>query len=146
MTRPVFDRQSQESQSTCSTIRKKREPGGSNPPDKRESTMQGNHPLEANSNKLVPSLSEQKSQEPATEIQAKEESEPLISASGEQEELYDVYTIPGGVVILRADETVIETTVAGTTTTEGNTEQKQTPEQGTEPLRTEKERTRLAIL
>ncbi len=108
--------------------------------------MQGNHTLEANSNKLVPSLSEQNNQEPATEIPAKEESEPLISASGEQEELYDVYTIPGGVVILRADETVIETTLAGTTTTEGNTEQKQAPEQGTEPLRTGKEQTRLAIL
>jgi hypothetical protein len=108
--------------------------------------MQGNHTLEANSNKLVPSLSEQNSQEPATEIPSKEEPAPLTSASGEQEELYDVYTIAGGVVILRADETVIETTVAGTTTTEGNTEQKQTPEQGTEPLRTEKERTRLAIL
>ncbi len=108
--------------------------------------MQGNHTLEANSNKLVPSRSEQNSQEPAIEIPAKEEPEPLTSASEEQEELYDVYTIPGGVVILRADENVIETTLAGTTTTEDNTEQKQTPEQKTDPLRTGKKQTRLAIL
>ncbi len=114
--------------------------------DKRESTMQGKHTLEANSNKLVPSLSEQNSQEPDTEIPSKEEPEPLTSASEEEEELYDVYTIPGGVVILRADENVIETTLAGTTTTEGNTEQKQAPEQKTEPLRTGKEQTRLTIL
>ncbi len=111
--------------------------------DKRESTMQGNHPLEANSNKLVPSPSEQNSQEPDTEIPAKEEPEPLTSASEEQEELYDVYTIPGGVVILRADENVIETTLAGTT--ENNTEQALEPEQEAVPPLNGKENTRHTI-
>ncbi len=41
-------------------------------------------------------------QEPDTKTPAVE---PLTSPSEEQEEIYDVYTIPGGVVIVRADET-----------------------------------------
>jgi hypothetical protein len=80
--------------------------------------------------------------------------EPLTTATEEQEELYDVYTIPGGVVILRVDENgqseenIIDTTIADAVT-EANSvpaTETQIPGQKAQPPLKGKERVQHAIL
>jgi hypothetical protein len=94
--------------------------------------------------KLTPQESDQDTKLP-------KEAEAITPLEGKTGETIHIHYFPDAIVILRegeegAQETnFIDSTVAGTTTTEGNTEQKQAPEQKTEPLNGQ-ENTRLAIL
>ena len=91
-------------------------------------------------------------QEADQDTELPREDEAITPLEGETGETIHIHYFPDAIVILREgeedtqEENVIDSTVAGTTITEGNTEQKQTPEQKTEPLRNGKEQTRLALL
>ncbi len=91
-------------------------------------------------------------QESDQDTELPKEDEAITPLEGETGETIHIHYFPDAIVILREgeedtqEENVIDGTVAGTAITEGTTEQKQTPEQKTEPLRNGKEQTRLAIL
>ncbi len=78
--------------------------------------------------------------------------EAITPLEGETGETIHIHYFPDAIVILREgeedtqEENVIESTVAGTTITEGNTEQTPEPEQEAEPQRNGKGRARLALL
>ena len=107
------------------------------------------HHLQKDTDSSVAKLTPQESDQ---DTELPKEAEAITPLEGETGETIHIHYFPDAIVILREgeedtqEENVIDSTVAGTTITEGNTEQKQTPEQKTEPLRNGKEQTRLALL
>src|SRR6266705_1597576 len=107
------------------------------------------HHLQKDTDSSVAKLTPQEADQ---DTELPREDEAITPLEGETGETIHIHYFPDAIVILREgeedtqEENVIDSTVAGTTITEGDTEQTPEPEQEAEPQRNGKGRARLALL